>query len=730
MRDSHWVTPDVPLTFLVALATLCALRYWRDGRRADAGAAGLVAGLAAAMKYPGGLAFLGLVAAHAARRPGSPAWRRVAGKDTILAAGLATIGFLLGTPFALLTPAAFVRGVLAELREVHTVQFGNEADAPAYLFHLAYSLPEAMGWPLYLLALAGLGWALAVRGAREVVLLAFAVPYLLVIVTWSARFERYAIPLLPCLTLLAAVAVMRGVGWLSGRGRLAAALARHRAGDRSRAARRRPRSLRVAAYHRLLAEPDTRELGSAWVERHVPPGTRIALEPYSLSLPVARQQLREEPGSWGLEPPRPVGLTTVPAGSQDGYWLVRLDTYDLDRLLGSRSPVRRPVGLRLSAPPPGLPTGIRPRAASTPRWTRGRSSSSAPRPACQAWRTGPCSSATSTRRSRASASAGIPGLRSAIYRLPRRGTRVTLLARALPVAFLAAVGLAALRPIDDPDFWWLLRAGRYMIETRSFPTTDPFSATAFGAEWLNHAWGFELLLYGIYALAGTTGVILLQGLVAAAAFGVLWGLLRREGVGQGWSLGLLSLGALATHGFWSPRPQLVTYLMLAVFVRIVADYQAGRANRLWWLPILTAVWANLHAGFLAGPGLLALCAAGEFLGWLLGDDSGRAGGLARARTLGALVRGEPGGLAGQSVPLRGRALPLPRHGGPAVPGVDQRVALAALRTPGGPRSRALPRPHALARPRNGPARAVARSRASWCPWSIWHSRRPATRRCW
>ena len=631
VRDSHWVTPDVPLTFLVALATLCALRYWRDGRRADAGVAGLVVGLAAAMKYPGGLAFLGLVAAHAARRPGLPAWRRVAGKDTILGAGLATLGFLLGTPFALLTPAAFVRGVLAELREVHTVQFGNEADAPAYLFHLAYSLPEAMGWPLYLLALAGLGWALAVRGAREVVLLAFAVPYLLVIATWSARFERYAIPLLPCLTLLAAVAVTRGVSWLSGRVRLAPpwpAITLVAAAVLLVA----PALARVTAYHRLLAEPDTRELGSAWVERHVPPGTRIALEPYSLSLPVASPQLREEPGSWGLQAPRPAGLTTAPAGSQDGYWLVRLHTYDLDRLLRSRSPVRRPVGLRLSALPPGL------RLASGPVPLLRR-----------AGRAGAARLQRLTRRARRGRSALLvgdiyspltrlrraPASRSSDPHLPAsaRGARVTLLARALPVAFLAAVGLAALRPIDDPDFWWLLRAGRYMIETQSFPTTDPFSATAFGAEWLNHAWGFELLVYGIYALGGTTGVILLQGLVAATAFGVLWGLLRREGVGQGWSLGLLSLGALATHGFWSPRPQLVTYLMLAVFVRIVADYQAGRANRLWWLPILTAVWANLHAGFLAGPGLLALCAAGEFLGWLLGDDSGRAGGLARARTL-------------------------------------------------------------------------------------------------
>jgi hypothetical protein len=204
---------------------------------------------------------------------------------------------------------------------------------------------------------------------------------------------------------------------------------------------------------------------------------------------------------------------------------------------------------------------------------------------------------------------------------------------ALPVALLTAIGLAAMRAIDDPDFWWLLRAGRYMVETRSFPTTDPFSATAQGAEWLNHAWGFELLVYGIYALTGTTGVIVLQGLAASATFGVLYGLLRREGIGRGWCAGLLTLGALATHGFWDPRPQLVTYLLLAVFARILADYQAGRPAGLWWLPILTAVWANLHGGFLAGPALVALCAGGELVGWAAGDDTGRAGGLARARTL-------------------------------------------------------------------------------------------------
>lgn len=210
---------------------------------------------------------------------------------------------------------------------------------------------------------------------------------------------------------------------------------------------------------------------------------------------------------------------------------------------------------------------------------------------------------------------------------------MSALVRALPVAFLAAVGLTAVRPIDDPDVWWLLGGGRYMVQTRTFASTDPFSATAAGAEWLNHAWGFELLIYGLYALAGFTGVIVLQGLTAAATFGVLYGLLREEGLGRGWALALLGLGAMATLGFWGPRPQLVTYLMLAVFARVLADYQAGRRNRLWWLPVLTVVWANLHAGFPAGLGLVLLCAAGEIADRALGDEPRRSGSLARARAL-------------------------------------------------------------------------------------------------
>jgi hypothetical protein len=186
------------------------------------------------------------------------------------------------------------------------------------------------------------------------------------------------------------------------------------------------------------------------------------------------------------------------------------------------------------------------------------------------------------------------------------------------IGALAAVGVIMLYPIDDFDVWWLLRSGAYMVETRSFPTTDPFSGPAFGAEWINHAWGFQLLLYGAYRVGGIAGMIVLQALFAVATFGVLYGILRRERIGQGLALAVILVAGLATRGFWSPRPQVATYLALAIVWAILRASRDGTPDRLLWLPVLTAVWANFHGGFMVGPTLIGLVFAGEVVERALG----------------------------------------------------------------------------------------------------------------
>jgi hypothetical protein len=196
---------------------------------------------------------------------------------------------------------------------------------------------------------------------------------------------------------------------------------------------------------------------------------------------------------------------------------------------------------------------------------------------------------------------------------------------ALAAGVLGAIGLATVAPIEDLDVWWLLRSGAYMVETRSFPTTDPFSGTAFGAEWINHAWGFELLLYGVYRLGGLGGLLALPALFAIATFAVLYVGLRREGLGRPWALVAIGVGGLATHGFWAPRPQVVTYLGLVAFWTILRAGRDGRSRPYLWLPVLTAVWANLHGGFMIGVGLIGLCLVGAWLDRVAADGVSRSG---------------------------------------------------------------------------------------------------------
>ncbi len=346
IRDSHYITTDVPLTFLITVALLFVFRYWRDGRGRDAAWAGLVAGLAASMKYPGGLVLLPLALAHLLRgRPPRRAWRWLASPTMILAGGLALVGFLIGTPYAVLTPLAFVRGVLSELREVHTVQFGNEADMNAYLFHLLHSFPEGMGVALFLLALSGLVVALLRHGRGEVILLAFPLPYFLVIGSWNSRFERYTLPLLPFLALLAALGLVVLATWLHQRaarlpGRLVGTWRPGLGLALAAAVLVGPEVVRIGHWHVLLARPDTREVAGEWIEREIPAGSRIAMEPYSPAIRLSPAMVRAERERLGDTVAATITrhrydqfLASPAARAEQGYWLVRLNRYDLDRLL-------------------------------------------------------------------------------------------------------------------------------------------------------------------------------------------------------------------------------------------------------------------------------------------------------------------------------------------------------------------------------------------------------------
>ena len=182
--------------------------------------------------------------------------------------------------------------------------------------------------------------------------------------------------------------------------------------------------------------------------------------------------------------------------------------------------------------------------------------------------------------------------------------------------------VTALQPITDPDFWWHLKTGEYIVQNHSIPHADIFSSTRFGSEWVAHEWLSEVFMYGVFRLAGFGGLIVIFGLLVTASFWVVY-LRFRTRVGQPVIAAVvLLLGATATTLVWGARPQIFTLLFASIFLYILDNYYSGKFEKaIWWLVPLVVLWVNLHAGWALGLALIALTLFGLLLDVLFGTES-------------------------------------------------------------------------------------------------------------
>ncbi|HST53953.1 MAG TPA: hypothetical protein VLJ61_18245 [Pyrinomonadaceae bacterium] len=194
--------------------------------------------------------------------------------------------------------------------------------------------------------------------------------------------------------------------------------------------------------------------------------------------------------------------------------------------------------------------------------------------------------------------------------------------RLLVFVLMALVFVLAVRPVTDPDFWWHLRTGRFIFETRGIPHTDIFSSTFAGREWVAHEWLSEVLMYAVHVAFGYAGLVVCFSLVISAAMGFAYRRCAARGVHVYVAGVALLLGALAASPTWGVRPQMFTFLFASVFLFVLDDYAGDdKRRRAWWLVPLTALWANMHAGFAMGLALVALTIAGVFLDSLLSEEA-------------------------------------------------------------------------------------------------------------
>src|SRR5258706_15270555 len=161
-----------------------------------------------------------------------------------------------------------------------------------------------------------------------------------------------------------------------------------------------------------------------------------------------------------------------------------------------------------------------------------------------------------------------------------------------------------IRPIQDPDIWWHLASGRYMIAHGSIPKTDVFSLTAQGTPWVNTYWLQDILSDWVVQKGGITALTIANAL-AIAVIVFLIGCSNPAGnlswATRLWGIIWIFLAGQPRGYGWEEKASLVTFGFLGLLFHTLRANDWTRQIR--WLavwPSLFLCWANLHRGFILG----------------------------------------------------------------------------------------------------------------------------------
>jgi hypothetical protein len=173
------------------------------------------------------------------------------------------------------------------------------------------------------------------------------------------------------------------------------------------------------------------------------------------------------------------------------------------------------------------------------------------------------------------------------------------------LAILLPALAALIANLSSVDLAYHLRAGGDILDGHGIPTVDTWTFTAMGQPWLDQQWGAQVVLAAVYRLAGWTGLVLLRSFLVGALFALVLQFCRSRGADlrrAAWlSLAAFVVSAVAL----ALRPQLFGMVLLALVLVLLAE-RRRHPRAVWAIPVIVAVWANLHGSFFLGPLVVGL----------------------------------------------------------------------------------------------------------------------------
>lgn len=191
---------------------------------------------------------------------------------------------------------------------------------------------------------------------------------------------------------------------------------------------------------------------------------------------------------------------------------------------------------------------------------------------------------------------------------PARLAALVALFSSLAVLFLRAFYIA------DPDIWWHLRTGDWILAHRAVPPTDPFSAYGMGKPWVEYSWLFDVVSAVAFARLSFLSIALYEIVMRLALSLALFHLVRGLFAGFWRAVGLTAAALYTMTVVIGPRPGMLSVLfVILTFDILLSARRTGRAGKLWLLPPMFVLWANWHIQFVDGVFVLGVFACEPLL---------------------------------------------------------------------------------------------------------------------
>ena len=178
----------------------------------------------------------------------------------------------------------------------------------------------------------------------------------------------------------------------------------------------------------------------------------------------------------------------------------------------------------------------------------------------------------------------------------------------LELAVALGTALVAVAGTIGADARWLSALGRTIVVRGEIPDGVPY-ASAPSAGWHNVPVLAELIFHWLTNAAGDRGLLAAQVIAVAVALAVLALDARREGADElNAALVLLVVVVGGLLPLVVVRSQLFSLMLFPVMIGLLRAEARAPSARIWLLPLLLALWTNLH-----GAVLVALAVAAAYL---------------------------------------------------------------------------------------------------------------------